>query len=151
MNTDNTIEAGGSSQPRTPRSYQHSMNLHRLIVASLAKDGSQMVAEQTPQDCHLNHMMLGLAGEVGELVDAIKRNTIYRKPLDVINVIEELGDIEFYLEGVRNILCITRQATLDMNIAKLNVRYHAGSYNDTQAQARADKETNTEGTNHDLT
>ena len=144
MNTQNSTEA------RTPRSYQHSVNLHRLIVARLAKDGGQMMVEQSPQDCHLNHMVIGLAGECGELVDAIKRKTIYRKPLDMANVIEELGDIEFYLEGIRNSLCITRQETLDANIAKLEARYNSGSYSDKQAQERADKVTEVEAS-HDIT
>lgn len=55
------------------------------------------------------------------------------------NVIEELGDIEFYLEGMRQQLGITREQTLEANISKLSKRYHSGSYSDTQAQERADK------------
>ena len=150
MNTQNSNEDPSDAHPRTPRSYQRSMNLHRLVVAGLTKAGVLMMAEQSALDCHLNHMVIGLAGEVGELVDAIKRKTIYRKPLDVANVIEELGDIEFYLEGVRNSLCITRQETLDANIAKLEARYNSGSYSDKQAQERADKVTEVEAS-HDIT
>lgn len=134
---------------RALHSYQHSMNLHCLMVVRLAKDGEKLRAEQSSRDCHLNHMCLGLAGEVGELIDAIKRKTIYRKLLDINNVIEELGDIEFYMEGIRNSLGITRQETLDANIAKLEARYNFGAYSDKQAQERADKVEAKEGS-HDI-
>lgn len=86
------------------------------------------------------HAILGIAGECGELVDAVKKNIIYNKELDVTNVIEELGDMEFYMEQLRQRLNITREETLQANLDKLNKRYSKGSYSDAQAQARADKE-----------
>jgi NTP pyrophosphatase (non-canonical NTP hydrolase) len=84
-------------------------------------------------------MSLGLAGEVGELLDALKKFAIYGKPLDQANVIEELGDIEFYLAGVRDELRIDRQTCLAANVAKLSKRYPTGSYTNSQAIERADK------------
>ena len=45
------------------------------------------------------HMYMGVAGELGELLDAIKKNVIYGKPLDTKNVLEECGDIMFYTTG----------------------------------------------------
>jgi hypothetical protein len=56
------------------------------------------------------------------------------------NVIEELGDLEFYMEGLRQELGISRDLTLDRNISKLSKRYHSATYSDSQAQERADKE-----------
>ena len=64
---------------------------------------------------------------------------IYGKPLDRENVIEELGDLEFYMEGLRQGLGITREETLQANVAKLGARYAAGKYSDKAAIARADK------------
>ena len=84
-------------------------------------------------------MAMGVSGESGELLDAIKKATIYRKPIDMDNVIEELGDLEFYMEGLRQGLGITREQTLEANIKKLSVRYASLSYSDQQAQDRADK------------
>lgn len=49
----------------------------------------------------------------------MKKATIYRKELDVENIIEELGDLEFYLEGLRSHLGITRQQVLEANRDKL--------------------------------
>lgn len=111
---------------------------HSLMVESLAKDGKDIISSLTPQSAHLWHMASALCGEAGELFDAIKKSVIYEKELDVENVIEELGDIEFYLEGVRSSLEITRLQTLAHNVMKLDRRY-GKEYSDEAAQERADK------------
>lgn len=116
------------------------MNItHPQLVAALAKPGEKIAQELTPSDAHQLHMAIGICGEAGELMDAIKKAAVYRKPIDRINVIEELGDLEFYMEGLRQGLGITREETIDANIAKLSKRYAAGSYTDQAAQQRADK------------
>lgn len=113
------------------------------MVSNLAKPGADILATLTPEKCHLWHMNTGQSGESGELSDAIKRYVIYNKAIDLDNVIEELGDIEFYLEGIRQGLGITRERTLQANMTKLlkgkNARYATGAYSDVAAQQRADK------------
>ena len=89
----------------------------------------------------LLHAVMGIAGESGEVLDAIKKHYFYNKPLDVENVIEELGDIEFYLQAMRMCLSLDRKDILIANMVKLSKRYGSGSYSDAQAQARADKTT----------
>lgn len=115
------------------------MEEHKLLVAALAKPGEDIVDSLTPDGAHLLHMAVGIAGESGELLDAIKKAVIYCKPIDIENVVEELGDLEFYMEGLRDRLGITREQTLQANVAKLSKRYKAGSYSDKAAQERADK------------
>lgn len=112
---------------------------HKMLVETLVKDGNLLLEEATPEKMHLNHMMLGITGECGELVDAIKKFSIYNKELDIENVIEELGDLEFYMEGIRATLGISRQTTLDHNIQKLSKRYEGLQYADHKAINRADK------------
>jgi len=112
---------------------------HAEMVAVLAKKGELIAAELTAEDAHLLHMAVGVSGESGELLDAVKKAAIYRKPIDRENVIEELGDLEFYMEGLRQGLGITREETLDANIAKLGKRYEGLKYSDQAAQLRADK------------
>lgn len=109
------------------------------MVAALAKDGNTIAAEMTGEDAHLMHMAIGVSGESGELLDAIKRCVIYRKELDKTNVIEELGDIEFYMEGLRQGLNLTREECLEANKEKLGKRYAQFQYSDHSAQTRADK------------
>lgn len=112
---------------------------HPELVKALAKPGADICATLDPSGAHWLHMAVGIAGEAGELLDAVKKAVIYNKPLDRENVIEELGDLEFYLEGLRDSLGITREQCLEANIDKLGKRYAAGTYSDKAAQDRADK------------
>ena len=88
---------------------------------------------------HLTHMVLGVAGEAGELVDAIKKHTIYEKELDRKNVVEELGDLMFYMQGIMTPLGITWEEIAKANIMKLVARYSKLTYSNQAAIARADK------------
>jgi NTP pyrophosphatase (non-canonical NTP hydrolase) len=112
---------------------------HQNMVSKLVKPGADILASWTPEDAHRIHMLMGLSGEVGELVDAFKKGAIYHLPLDMVNVIEEIGDIEFYLEGLRQSLGITREECLDANMKKLAKRYERFEYSDKAAKERADK------------
>lgn len=112
---------------------------HPELVASLIKSGETIKDELTPHDCKLIHALMGICGEAGELMDAIKKAAVYRKPLDRENVVEELGDLEFYMQDLRATLGITREETLEHNIAKLSKRYAGLNYSDKAAQDRADK------------
>ena len=111
---------------------------HAGIVQALSKDGGEIIKSLTPQAAHLWHMASALCGEAGELFDAIKKSVIYEKDLDVENVVEELGDMEFYMEGIRSSLEITRLESLAHNILKLDKRY-GEEYTNQSAQERADK------------
>lgn len=112
---------------------------HSDMVSTLAKDAQLIIDSLSREKMHRIHMAIGVAGEAGELLDAVKKEVIYDKPLDVENVIEELGDLEFYMEGLRQSLGITREQTLEANIAKLGVRYRHFKYSDQAAHDRADK------------
>lgn len=111
---------------------------HADLVAKLAKPGQEIADNIDANEAHLIHMVLGISGEAGELLDAVKKSTIYKKTLDRPNVIEELGDLEFYMQGLRSALGITREDTLRHNISKLTKRY-GDKYSNQAAQARADK------------
>lgn len=114
---------------------------HAQMVSLLVKDGAIIKEELTPEEADLWHMATGVAGEAGELLDAIKKVVIYRKPVDLTNIVEELGDLEFYMERIRQIFKIQREVTLLSNIAKLQKRYNEKyQYSDEAAQARKDKE-----------
>lgn len=110
------------------------------FVSALVKSGVEIQKGLDPFKCELLHMSMGISGESGELLDAIKKHVIYGKDLDIENVIEELGDLEFYLQGIRNLLELHRETIIIINQEKLNCRYHQGTYTDEQAINRKDKE-----------
>jgi NTP pyrophosphatase (non-canonical NTP hydrolase) len=100
--------------------------------------GKLMKRMATPAD-DLMHAAVGVSGEAGELLDAVKKHWAYGKELDTANVLEEMGDIEFYLAALRRQIGFSRAEILQANAAKLAARYHSGVYSDEQAIARADK------------
>lgn len=109
------------------------------MVRNLAKNGDDILQSMNGSQAHVLHMAVGISGEAGELLDAVKKFVIYQKDLDRDNVIEELGDLEFYMKGLRDELGITREQTLQANADKLGRRYSGGTYSDLDAQTRADK------------
>lgn len=107
-------------------------------VRVLKKSPGALYQEYTEEKADLDHMLIGLVGEVGELADCIKKHTKYNKDIDRLNFIEELGDIEFYLEGIRQTMGVSRESTLEQNKAKLEYRHPKG-YTDETAVFKADK------------
>lgn len=87
---------------------------------------------------NLNHAALGLAGEAGEFVDAVKKSVIYGKPLDVANLREEMGDLLWYIALACDALGVTMQDIAQENVNKLKRRY-PDAYSDELAGARLDK------------
>lgn len=112
---------------------------HAGMVRALVKPPVTILDSLTPRDVNITHMLLGISGEAGEIVDTLKKTIIYGKPLDIKHIVEELGDLEFYLEGLRQSLDISREECLLNNIAKLSTRYSDMNYSDEAAIARADK------------
>jgi NTP pyrophosphatase (non-canonical NTP hydrolase) len=87
----------------------------------------------------LMHAMVGISGEAGELLDAAKKAWVYNKPLDRDNMVEELGDLFFYMVKAMDLLGVTLGDVVRQNQAKLLRRYPNGVYSDRDAQTRADK------------
>jgi NTP pyrophosphatase (non-canonical NTP hydrolase) len=46
---------------------------------------------------HMQHAACGLITEVGELMDPLKRYFAFNKPIDAVNVMEEIGDLIWYI------------------------------------------------------
>lgn len=69
---------------------------------------------------NLRHMMLGMATEIGELVDVFKKWMAYGKEIDWKNVKEECGDFNWYVAGYAEFT----ELDLDASIAKMSNSYH---------------------------
>lgn len=113
---------------------------HADMVSRLCKDPREIEASMGVSQFQAMHMTLGIAGEAGEIIDAVKKWIIYNGVLSVDNIIEELGDLEFYMAGLRELFGIEREATLESNCTKLAKRYPGYHYTDQRASERADKE-----------
>ena len=109
------------------------------FVWSRTKDGQAILDGISPTKAELLHAAVGVSGEAGELLDAIKKHVFYGKLLDRVNVVEELGDIEFYLQMMRTALGVEHHEIIEANVSKLSKRYPQG-YTDRDAIERYDKQ-----------
>jgi NTP pyrophosphatase (non-canonical NTP hydrolase) len=69
---------------------------------------------------------LGLAGEVGELNDMIKKWVFHEKSLDETHLKKELGDVMWYVAMMCQSMGWELDDILQMNIDKLIARYPEG-------------------------
>lgn len=84
------------------------------------------------------HAAMGISGESGELMDAVKKHVLYNKPLDVENVKEELGDLLWYISLAIHQIGSSFEEIMQMNFNKLEKRYPSG-FTEKLAQERRDK------------
>lgn len=71
------------------------------MVTNLCKPGGMLLAGMTPEKMHILHMAVGLSGEAAELLEIYFDADESGLMVDLTDIREELGDIEFYLEGLR--------------------------------------------------
>lgn len=112
---------------------------YEYFVERLTKPGKDIIKTLNPTSAHLLHMAIGIAGEAGEILDCIKKHAIYGTPLDEENLVEELGDLLFYLTGILHELHYDFKYLRRKNVEKLSKRYSSGRYSDSEAISRMDK------------
>jgi NTP pyrophosphatase (non-canonical NTP hydrolase) len=56
-------------------------------------------------------------------MDAFKKSVFYKKPLDKVNVGEEIADIMWYVSNLCRLLNLNFEKLLQNNIDKLKVRF----------------------------
>ena len=110
-----------------------------MFVSARVKSPVEIDLALTYEKVNLWHAATGISGEAGEFLDCIKKHVVYAQPLNRENAIEELGDLEFYMEQARQQLGVSREEVLAANVAKLEKRYPI-SYTDQAAKERKDKE-----------
>lgn len=95
---------------------------HFYMGQHSAKGLNGMLRKKRPTQ-RILHAALGISTEAGELLDAVKKSLFYGKPLDRTNLIEELGDLEWYMAVLRDELGVTQEQVQAVNLAKLQIRY----------------------------
>lgn len=75
---------------------------------------------------HIMNAMLGLAGESGECADLVKKS-LFQDGRDVYSeLIDELGDVLWYVAEGASALGVTLEGIAQHNITKLKTRYPEG-------------------------
>ena len=91
-----------------------------------------------PYEAICSNMCMGLAGETGETVDIFKKHIYQGKDLDINDVIEEIGDILWYIANLCNVNKITMKECMESNVEKLRKSYPNG-FSIKDALERVDK------------
>jgi len=78
---------------------------------------------RNPKLIRILHAAQGLATEAGEIMDAVKKHIFYGKPLDEVNLKEEMGDVDWYQSILCDALGTTMKEIEEANIKKLATRY----------------------------
>lgn len=74
----------------------------------------------------LLHGAIGIGTEAGELLDNLKRAFFYGRGIDKVNVLEECGDVLWYVALALDACGYTIAQAMEMNVAKLQARYPEG-------------------------
>jgi len=116
------------------------VNIANTVTRTYADFVKALLKDMGSESDNLMHAAVGISGEAGELLDAVKKHWAYGKPLDMYNIREELGDIMFYTTAMMNLLGLDEEEVIWANVEKLEARYPGITYSDAAAIARADKQ-----------
>lgn len=111
---------------------QYEQTQYEVVVLNLIQK-----TEKPKDDMMLR--AVGISKEAGELLDAVNKFWSYGKPLNMENILEELGDIYFFFTAARLQYGFSLNAIRQYNMNKLSKRYPSGKFNAEDAIARADK------------
>lgn len=71
----------------------------------------------------LMHAAMGMCTEAGEFQDVLKKRLAYGKDVDYVNLMEECGDLLWYIALALDATGYTMSECMERNIAKLKTRY----------------------------
>jgi NTP pyrophosphatase (non-canonical NTP hydrolase) len=86
---------------------------------------ARTLGPRTPEQ-QLANAALGLAGEAGEVADAMKKHLFHAHPLDRDAIVKELGDCLWYVAAMATAIGVTLDEVGERNIEKLRRRYPDG-------------------------
>ena len=102
------------------------------------REARRSLRDDLPYEAMCSNMCMGLAGEIGEVIDIMKKHIYQGKVLDITDVIEEVGDVLWYIANFCNVNNITMDECMESNIKKLRKRFPNG-FTIKDANQRKDK------------
>lgn len=78
----------------------------------------------------LLHASMGMSTEASECLDLLKKHIYYGKELDTLHLKEEVGDLLYYTAVALDVLNLSFEDAMEININKLRKRYPNGFESD---------------------
>ena len=116
---------------RRGQQKEHELAIQAFNAQKLSFFVYQLKSERTMNTSlllkdQLNNYIFGLVGEVGEVVDLLKKFFYHGHEVDSNRLKSELGDILWYVSAVASLFNINLQEIAQGNIEKLEKRYPNG-------------------------
>lgn len=103
------------------------MHLRDYVKAALRTENTDFPAIilrlSAPRTLRIIHAAFGYADEVGEVFGMLKKHVFYGKPIDDVNLVEEVGDLMWYTALLVDALGVDPVRVLEANVAKLKARF----------------------------
>jgi NTP pyrophosphatase (non-canonical NTP hydrolase) len=115
MNMDSGVRHDPTILPKL-KAMTLTLNQYQELALRTAPQGVSLSHDRT-------HAAWGLVDEVGEIAKALKKEHAYGKVVDVTNLIEEIGDCQWFIALMCRALGVSLEEVAKRNIAKLSARY----------------------------
>jgi NTP pyrophosphatase (non-canonical NTP hydrolase) len=79
----------------------------------------------SPNDS-IKNAVFGLVGEIGEVIEILKKDEFHGVPKSEEKLRKELGDVHYYLTALEIFLNINGEHAMFENVQKLEARYPGG-------------------------
>lgn len=102
---------------------ENAFTFYQRSAARTARDHHDF---SDPRHTRIAVASMGLAGESGELIDALKKWVAHGHELNLTHVEKELGDILWYVAEIATVLDLKLSEIAEKNYDKLSARYPEG-------------------------
>ena len=105
------------------------MKGNEYIEQAIQTESPPSEAQMSRVNLRVLHALMGMQTETAELTDAVKRHIFYGTELDKVNLVEEIGDIFWYIAILLDELKVdvgdkaSFEHAMKVNIEKLRARY----------------------------
>ena len=103
------------------------MNIKDYVKTVLKREMSYLgsIERLSEKPIRILHASMGLATESGEILEQIKKHIFYGKPLDEVNLVEECGDLLWYMAVMLDSIGVSFEEVMEANDRKLELRYRS--------------------------
>jgi len=102
------------------------MNNKHMCIKKYQKETMRTLKLSEDVKYTLFELLLGLSGEVGELVNLVKKKELHNHDIMDSKISEEIGDCMWYIANICNYYNLDLSEVLHNNIEKLYKRYPEG-------------------------
>lgn len=104
------------------------------VLETESNDFENIRLRYTNSTIRLDHAADGICTEAGEFKDVLKKHKYYGRELDKVNLVEELGDLLWYVNIAMDELGVTAEEVQQINQDKLRKkRYKSGQFTEDEA------------------